>query len=579
MGLNIEKLVNFIKKYENLFSYLILVIIFFTTFSVYYKLMGPFLIDYGREYIVPKSMNEGMVLYKDIACIYTPLAFQLNALLFKIFGASLDLLWASGVCTALIILFTIFNIAKMFTSTIVSLVLCSFCVVVLMINPSLFNYIYPYSFSCTYGLACYMLGAYFVLKYLKNSESMTNLYVASFFASLAIDFKSEFITLTLIIYIALVVTKNFKLKYFIFLSCIFLLFPLVSFLSLYLQGLHFSEISIAYKYMTDIISSDTSIWYQKRNGMLFVGSKFIEGCFWLFCTVLLFVALFFIYNYKVKNKILLLPKIVILVYSICFLQFYILSKSKPVTIALILCCLFFIKFLKTKKELLFLFLLSIGVSIRTFFLSNSFCSYGVFYTPLFLITIFSFLIMYFKDKYPDYHENMKSYIVLFLSILTICFFIQTNPYNALRELSYIPYYKVKTRYGSVRTLNEYGLAVQNICNFIMKYTPENSKLLVIPEGEMINVLTNRKSDMMLYSLNQMFLEGYGEDYVVNRIKSEKIDYIVYYSGFDFFNYGKSYYYPKLLKLLDENYQKIYVVQHGTTLYNVSRMFLYKIKSN
>ena len=92
MEKKIENILNRVKEQESLFSYLFLVLVFFITWAFHYKVMGPFMIDLGREYLVPKSMNEGLLLYKDLACIYAPLGFQFNALMFKIFGTSLDTL-------------------------------------------------------------------------------------------------------------------------------------------------------------------------------------------------------------------------------------------------------------------------------------------------------------------------------------------------------------------------------------------------------------------------------------------------------------------------------------------------------
>ncbi|MFQ8625165.1 MAG: hypothetical protein ACLSA2_01150 [Candidatus Gastranaerophilaceae bacterium] len=46
------------------------------------------LIDFGREVYYPERILEGKILYKDLFNIYGPLSYQINALLYKIFGAS-----------------------------------------------------------------------------------------------------------------------------------------------------------------------------------------------------------------------------------------------------------------------------------------------------------------------------------------------------------------------------------------------------------------------------------------------------------------------------------------------------------
>ena len=54
------------------------------------------LIDFGREVYYPEQILQGKVLYKDLFNIYGPLSYQINALLYKIFGAKLSTLYLSG---------------------------------------------------------------------------------------------------------------------------------------------------------------------------------------------------------------------------------------------------------------------------------------------------------------------------------------------------------------------------------------------------------------------------------------------------------------------------------------------------
>ena len=54
------------------------------------------IIDFGRELYVPWRLSEGEVLYRDIAAFYGPLSQYVNALWFKLFGASLyTLVWCN----------------------------------------------------------------------------------------------------------------------------------------------------------------------------------------------------------------------------------------------------------------------------------------------------------------------------------------------------------------------------------------------------------------------------------------------------------------------------------------------------
>jgi len=65
-----------------------------------YAHQGHLIIDCGREVYYPTQILLGKVLYKDILNIYGPFSYMFNALLFKIFGINLNVLYISGcVCT------------------------------------------------------------------------------------------------------------------------------------------------------------------------------------------------------------------------------------------------------------------------------------------------------------------------------------------------------------------------------------------------------------------------------------------------------------------------------------------------
>src|SRR4051794_2648604 len=54
--------------------------------------------DYGREVYVPWRLSEGAVLYRDINYFNGPLAPYFNAMLFKLFGPSVNTLkWFNAI--------------------------------------------------------------------------------------------------------------------------------------------------------------------------------------------------------------------------------------------------------------------------------------------------------------------------------------------------------------------------------------------------------------------------------------------------------------------------------------------------
>lgn len=115
-----------------------------------------------------------------------------------------------------------------------------------------------------------------------------------------------------------------------------------------------------------------------------------------------------------------------------------------------------------------------------------------------------------------------------------------------------------------------------MADYIIKNTPEDAKIVYIPEGEMMNVLTNRKPDMMLYSLHQMFIEGFGEAYIENRILNAGVDYIVYSNISDAFSNQNISQYEWLMDFLDKKATPVYKINFVYNYFNNNTMTLYKI---
>ena len=68
--------------------------------AVSWQRWGNPLVDCGREMNQPLRLAAGQMLYSDVRHIYGPLSPYLNALLYRIFGPSLGVLYADGIFTA-----------------------------------------------------------------------------------------------------------------------------------------------------------------------------------------------------------------------------------------------------------------------------------------------------------------------------------------------------------------------------------------------------------------------------------------------------------------------------------------------
>ena len=147
------------------------------------------IVDHGREMNLPARIALGEVLYRDVQYLYGPLAPQLNALLFSIFGIRLGVLHFAGAVCAALILFMIYHISRQFMDSREALVTASL-VLVLCAVKSTANYISPYSFGALYGLTLGLVSLWFAVKYWREGGGKAPFW-AGVFAGLGLITKWE----------------------------------------------------------------------------------------------------------------------------------------------------------------------------------------------------------------------------------------------------------------------------------------------------------------------------------------------------------------------------------------------------
>lgn len=226
----------FIKKNKTLIILLILAsfCLFLSTGTV-----ANVYIDVGREIYYPKAILEGKILYKDLFCIYGPFSYLFNALLYKIFGESLNTLYGIGTISALLIVSFIYLISKKFLSDFVSISITLFVIIIGCLATRIFNYTLPYSYAVLFGLVCFLVSLYFLIKFIENKKEK-NLILASFFGGLSFINKYDFLLYIIPLTIVILKTKNWKL---ILKSYLSYLTPIIfSFLILFIQGLKISDL-------------------------------------------------------------------------------------------------------------------------------------------------------------------------------------------------------------------------------------------------------------------------------------------------------------------------------------------------
>jgi hypothetical protein len=152
---------------------------------------GDFQIDNGRELYVPASILHGKMLYRDLWYMYGPLAPYVQALLFWVWGIHLAVLYSLGLALTIGSALLVFETARQFDLGLLPSIVPSLMFLLEAFYPSIFNFIFPYSYAATLasflGLAC----LYFVVRHAAGMRRM-HLAMAAVSGGLALLTKQEF---------------------------------------------------------------------------------------------------------------------------------------------------------------------------------------------------------------------------------------------------------------------------------------------------------------------------------------------------------------------------------------------------
>jgi hypothetical protein len=165
------------------------------------------LIDHGREMNLPTRILAGEIIYSDVQVLYGPFAPSFNALLYRVFGIHLSVLKAAGAICAILILLTIYRLARELMNewesslvTGLTLVLCAL--------KSTANYIQPYAYAALYGLVFALGSLGCAIGYIK-SRSRSRLVLAGALAGLSLISKPEIAFAALAAGLAALIVESF----------------------------------------------------------------------------------------------------------------------------------------------------------------------------------------------------------------------------------------------------------------------------------------------------------------------------------------------------------------------------------
>jgi ADP-heptose:LPS heptosyltransferase len=152
---------------------------------------GHFEVDNGRELYVPAEILKGKLLFRDLWYMYGPLAPYLQALLFRIFGVQLTVLYVFGLTLVIGTALITFEIGRRFGLGLLGSVVPSLFLLIESFYPTIRNFVFPYSYAASLatflGVAC----LYFVVRHASEIR-MLHLGLAAVLAGLVVLTKQEF---------------------------------------------------------------------------------------------------------------------------------------------------------------------------------------------------------------------------------------------------------------------------------------------------------------------------------------------------------------------------------------------------
>ena len=497
---------------------------------------------------------NGFVPYKDINLIYFPLGYYINALLYKIFGISIYTLICSQTFFSILYMLGFYFLSKEFLNKTTSLLLTLLVIVsCIFADNDLFSFIFPYSFATSYGVFTTFFAIFWFVKLFKTNN-LKYLHLSALAVSFAICCKLEFFIAPVIFIIGLILYKKLPIKEYLKTALIMLIFPVITFTILILQGVSTEDIISSMKFGADFANTPVMSKFLSFTGVypfeIIKSLKiFIQYIPHIFITLILSIIAFLLENKFSKKFFLPLFAIIILFYNYQNNFVYSCWLILPYITLIIL----FLKYkdLIKNKPVLFIIISAILMGQRVFFKLILYL-YGTFSFPLYILSL-CILIKLFAPKFI-FNIEIKKFIN-FLLIILICIFSMK-----LIIKKYDNNFILNTHKSNIYTNEIYGRVLSDSINYINNNTNKNDTILALPEGTLINFLTDRKVDMHCFMMDRLYHDAYGEENARDIIAKTNSDYILLIEGFDLNNFSKPYlYHPESSlsgKYIAENYDII-----------------------
>lgn len=551
---------------REIFYFASLILVFEILMYAFWGHQGNILIDCGREAYIPEQVLEGKILYKDIFILYGPLSYQINAFLYEIFRIHLNTLYWAGVVNSLFILSVYYWIARKLTSIKVSWIACFLLITFCIFSFGLTGYIFPYSYAVIYALSAFLVSVLLCIFYIENARPVF-LILAGMFMGISAVCKIDFILFSTVLFLIAIYFKPLYRKNFILFILSFFIIPAVSWGILFLKELEINEVLSHLGLMNDFMNSHLfKYFYQENTGLyptpkvLWALGEITRDFFYNFIvSVLAFYAFFTVFAKLpgfIGKRFLQVISFIALYWV--FPKEFIWEMGTTISIGwiavgttVILAVFLIVLYIKNNrnnkkftdielKDKFFILVALAGIfsAFKSFFFINL-SVFGTYFVPLLILVNVVFLF----DKLPDYlrlpHKKAwrnACFTVLFLVGLS---YMLTGLNSSHREVNY----PIKTDRGKIFTVEKWGKALDRLISYVEKEVSDESSFVMMPEGLIVNFLTDKDGNNRFYSLTPNFVEAFEERIIRDlKIKEHEFIFITNQKTLDygFSDFGKDY---------------------------------------
>lgn len=565
--------------------YCVILIYLFIFGILYLGKLGNPIVDCGREAYIPYAILKGKVLYRDIYNLYGPLGYQFNALLYLIFGASLNVLYIAGFINTLLVLTCYYYILRQFLTEFVSMACCLLVLSLCCFSPGLdCNFILPYSYGTYYALTFFLGSFIFLMSYFKTNNK--NFYLLSFLAlGISAALKIEFILFLIVLIVTGFYLKPVTKKTFLISILLFFFVPMVSMGILFFQGLRPDYFIRQIGFLATYAKVPSMVYFLKLQGIYFNYSLMQKYLPQYLLSITIFVAVncFFYLLLQIRDKFNFRRLFFLVVTgSVIYRLFKEMLWAHPefykgiypwesgyfvgwmgLSCVLIL-VIQLIHYFKTKDKtindkLFIILIISTIITNRCLFIVSTDC-----YSNFTFLLLLSVNIIFWIKYLPLYCRLINranwqdATLILIICLSVFCannyFSINFNKTNHLSRT--IP---IITRKGIIYANKNEGPSLCKTIDYINANFPKNAKFVMFPEGLMLNFLTERESNGLYYCLIPPVIEAFGEKRIIKNLSLNLPDYIIvnnintFYYKYSFF--GKDYAH-EVMKFIEKEYNPV-----------------------